>query len=258
MFIPGICSITFRKLPAEEVVRLVSRSAVKAVEWGGDIHVPHGDLSAAREVRKMSEDAGLEVASYGSYYRLGEETSLPFSSVCETARELGAPVIRVWAGRKGSAEADDRLWKTIAEDGRRVAALAEAAGISVALEYHGNTLTDTRESAARLLSDISHPRMGTYWQPFSHLSVDDNLLNLRSALAHLVNIHAFSWETREGRTVRMPLSAGADAWKRYLASAAQTGKDHRVLLEFVPDDAPEAFLRDAQTLASLVRSVRER
>ncbi len=250
MFIPGLCSITFRALSAEEVVRLAGSSAVRAIEWGGDIHVPHGEIGRATDVRKMTEDAGLSVASYGSYYRVGEETSLPFSAVLKTALALGARVIRVWAGRQGSAQADAAAWKTVVEESRRIASEAEREGIVVAYEYHGNTLTDTRQSAVRLLRDVGHPAMKTYWQPFSHLSVEENLLGLRDILPYLVNIHAFWWTIRDGTTAREPISAGAEAWKRYLREAAATGRNHHILLEFVAGDEPEAFLRDAQTLSS--------
>ena len=253
MFIPGLCSITFRKLTVAQIVALVKKSAVKAVEWGGDVHVPHGDLAKAREVRKMTEDAGLTVASYGSYYRLGEEDDVPFADVVASAKELGTKTVRVWAGRQGSAEADDALWKHIVKESRRIAAMAEAEGMIAAYEYHGNTLTDTKESALRLVSEVNHPAMKTYWQPFGHYSVDENLLGLQMVLPYLVTIHAFSWAKVDGKLTRQPLAAGKDVWAEYLARAATSGLTHHVLLEFVAEDSPDAFLRDAETLSAWVR-----
>jgi hypothetical protein len=56
-------------------------------------------------VRQQTLEAGLQIAAYGSYYRLGTG-QLPFQSVLETAISLGAPTIRVWAGTVGSRDAD--------------------------------------------------------------------------------------------------------------------------------------------------------
>ena len=39
---PGLVSVTFRALPADEVLRLMLRSGLGCIEWGGDVHVPPG------------------------------------------------------------------------------------------------------------------------------------------------------------------------------------------------------------------------
>src|SRR6476469_730727 len=108
MLRPGLFSVTFRQLSPPEIIALVGRAGLRGIEWGGDVHVPHGDVARAREVRDRTADAGLEVAAYGSYYRVAksEADELPFERVLNTAQALGAPLIRVWAGKQGSAAAD--------------------------------------------------------------------------------------------------------------------------------------------------------
>jgi 3-dehydroshikimate dehydratase len=59
----GLLSVTFRKLTVEEIVDLVCQAGLEAIEWGGDIHVPHGDPGKAQEVRSITEEAGLITAS---------------------------------------------------------------------------------------------------------------------------------------------------------------------------------------------------
>ncbi|MCX7868671.1 MAG: hypothetical protein N2322_01855, partial [Terrimicrobiaceae bacterium] len=109
---PGLVSISFRQLAPAEIVRLCTRAGLGLVEWGGDVHVPHGNLEAAKSVRRLTADAGLHTAAYGSYLRLGQpEPSL--EAVLDTAAELGAPVVRVWAGSKGSAEATPEDWSRV-------------------------------------------------------------------------------------------------------------------------------------------------
>ena len=109
---PGLVSITFRGLTPQQIINGAVDAGVEGIEWGGDVHVPHGELATAREVAERTRDAGLAVSSYGSYYRFNE-SDVQFSHVLATAVALGAPVIRVWAGRQGSADADAAEWPRI-------------------------------------------------------------------------------------------------------------------------------------------------
>ncbi len=68
---PGLCSITFRDLTPREVVALAVRSGIAGIEWGGDVHVPPGDVGAAESVAALCRDAGITVVSYGSYLGMG-------------------------------------------------------------------------------------------------------------------------------------------------------------------------------------------
>ena len=40
----GMTSVTFRKKSAEDVIAIVKEAGLDGIEWGGDIHVPAGDL----------------------------------------------------------------------------------------------------------------------------------------------------------------------------------------------------------------------
>jgi len=252
MFHSGLVSITFRKLTPAQIVNLVAQGGLEGIEWGGDVHVPHGDIQRAQVVRRMTADAGLAVAAYGSYYRLdaSEREGLEFATVLETAVALGAPTIRVWAGGKGSADADEAHWQEIIQLSRCIADMADAAGIDIAYEFHGGTLTDTNETALRLVREVNHPRVKTYWQPATDRSEVVRLEGLRSVLPWLANIHAFYW--RPDFAHRCLLREGLASWTEYLQVAATTGHDHWVMIEFVRDDSPAAFLEDAAALKELI------
>jgi 3-dehydroshikimate dehydratase len=62
LFKLGLVSISFRPLSVEELIRLVTDVGLEGIEWGGDKHVPHGDLDTARRVRGQNEDAWFETA----------------------------------------------------------------------------------------------------------------------------------------------------------------------------------------------------
>ncbi|MBN2390096.1 MAG: TIM barrel protein [Anaerolineae bacterium] len=253
MICSGLVSITFRQLTPQAIVDLVAQSGLDAIEWGGDVHVPHGDVAQARLVRQMTEEAGLAVAAYGSYYRVGHGEPVPFKAVVKSAVALGAPTIRVWAGKQGTATADAAYWARVVEDSRAIGNLAQQAGIVVAYEYHGNTLTDTNASALRLLRTVAHDNVKTYWQPPGGATLDENLAGLDAILPWLVNVHVFSWREINGQCERMLLNAKADEWAQYLDKITATGRDHFAMIEFVRDDDPANFLKDAETLKCLIR-----
>ena len=246
----GLVSITFRALAPHEMVALVVRSGLKGVEWGGDVHVPHGDEVRAKEVAALTREAGLCCCAYGSYYRLAasEGEGLAFERVLASARLLDAPTIRVWAGREGSAETTPERRAAVVADALRIANLAASEGRTIALEYHSGTLTDSAESVACLMRELAHPAIRFMWQPAVERPPECHLPELRQVLPRLANLHVYRWTMSGTEIIRYPLEEGADVWPRYLAEASGTGRPHWALLEYVRNDAPEQFLHDAATL----------
>jgi len=247
----GLVSVTFRKLSPEEIIKLVVQAGLDGIEWGGDIHVPHGDIAKARDIAQKTKNAGLSVASYGSYYSLGceKEKNLPFETVLETALALGAPIIRVWAGKLPSAEADQAWWDMAITESRRIADMASKQGVKIAFEYHPNTLTDTSESACKLLKGINHGNIYSYWQSPLELNREERIHSIVDIAPWLTNIHTYYYEAR----VQKPLADGIDEWKEYMKVIGKIKGDRYCMLEFVIDSAPVHFLEDAKTLKEIVR-----
>jgi len=243
----GLVSVTFRKLSPRQVVEWTAQAGLEAVEWGGDIHVPAGDEAAAREVARITREAGLRVAAYGSYCRLGA-TGTPFEAALKSARALGAPLIRVWAGAEGSVEAGEAGFRDVAAAAEAAAALARSEGMRLGLEYHAGTLTDTPASTARLLEAVEDPALVSFWQPPVGLSKGACLEGLNALVrrGRLGSLHVFHWWPDAQN--RRPLAEGEDAWRTYLAAArsAPGGRDY--CLEFVRDDDPGMGLEDAAVL----------
>ena len=249
----GLVSITFRQLSVEKIVRIVSEAGLEGVEWGGDVHVPHGDIKRAGEVKRMTSDSGLETSAYGSYYKFQEHnrdsaTKGPeMEAVLDSAEALGAPSIRIWAGEIGAAEASDSWWGTVVEKTKEFAHHASRRGMRIDFEFHSNTLTDTNESTKKLLEDISHPGVQTLWQPSLGVSKKTQLEGLKMLQNVISNIHCFYWGPGGWLDKRL-LVEGHSVWSDYLAILRQTGRERWISLEFVKDNAIENFMHDAQTL----------
>jgi len=253
MIRPGLVSISFRKLTTTEIIDLCVRAGLQGIEWGGDVHVPHGDVDVAHAVAQATTQAGLAVAAYGSYYRVAETQDNPeFADVLASAQALAAPTIRVWAGKRGSADADAAYRSQVIADLQRIAVMAAEVGIAVACEFHGGTLTDTNESALAMYEEANHPNLLAYWQPMVAQPLSYCVEGLAALLPRLTNLHLFHWAIQDGKRVREPLAAGADRCAQYLALARQAQGDRWALLEFVRDDDPEQLIADAATLCALL------
>jgi 3-dehydroshikimate dehydratase len=242
MLIPGLVSVTFRQLSVPEIGDLATECGLQAVEWGGDVHVPPGDFAAARRAL----DTGLKVAAYGSYYRAGVSDRADLAPILETAAELDAPYVRVWAGTAGSEETPDRA--PVVEALQHAVEHAEAMGTKIALEYHRNTLTDTLDSTVRLLDEVDG--VVPYWQPSGGQDVFSAVHEVRTL--EPVTAHVFSWGPG-GFQERFALAERRDLWRPVLTELARDGIDRTVLLEFVRDDSPEQFREDAKTLLGWLR-----
>lgn len=247
---PGLCSVTFRKLTPPAILDLALQAGLAAIEWGGDVHAPHGDPAKCREIGEMTRAAGLATPSYGSYFRF-DPAGLSLEPVLESALALGATTIRVWGGTVGSADLPPAERARLVQAAWEAADLAARAGCEIALEYHGQTVTDTNASAAAFLEEVHHPACRSYWQPRTLATLHERQEGLEAVLPLLAHVHVFEWT---GQPIqRHPLSAGSAEWLSTFATIQRTGRLHTAFLEFVENDAPEAFLRDAATLHRLLR-----
>lgn len=241
---PGLCSVTFRALAPERIIELSADAGLEAIEWGGDVHVPPGDTVRAAQVAKATTDAGLAVASYGSYFRSGVDEQL--TPVLDSAEALGADRIRIWAGSVGSDEATGADWAAVVERLQAAASEAGARGIGLALEFHSGTLADTAPTTLRLLEDVADPGLSTYWQPTVAASVDTVIGEYRALAARTSAAHVFSWWPAKER---LPLRARDSLWTRFFAEAKAVADPPRdALLEFVPGDDPELLAGEAAAL----------
>jgi sugar phosphate isomerase/epimerase len=256
----GICSITFRQLDIPQLADLVRRAGLDAIEWGGDIHVKPGDIVAAQEAKQRTSDAGLAVSSYGSYYNVldkdGNEQT--FAPVLESALALGTDTIRIWPGAQPSEAASPEYRRRFVNKLRADLDSAAAQGVRLALEFHVNSLNDSNAAALALLDEVNHPNLYTYWQPMYWVSDPDyRFQGLEKLRNRIINLHAFHWNFYPMRggwgenIERLSLEEGAAEWKRILSVPLPAG-EHYVLMEFVRNDSPEQFMKDAAVLKNWV------
>ena len=241
----GLCSVTFRALGPDAVVAAAVAAGIEAIEWGADVHVPPGELTVAADVARRSADAGIAVASYGSYLAAGKSAPDRVGPVLDTAEALGAPNVRVWCPFGAPPDTDDDLFDVAARDLAAWSAEAATRGLTLSLEFHVDTFTETAASTSKLLDAAGRPpALFTYWQPVAGRAAPDELAAVAADVSHL---HVFHW-TDGGR--RLPLADGADGWPALLRTPLGGRWPHErcAFLEFVRDDDPAQLVADASTL----------
>lgn len=242
MLTPGLVTVTFRRFDRAKICAVAQKAGLPLLEWGGDIHVPPTDPDAARDAVRLTEEAGLAVDTYGSYYYCTDEEDP--EPVARTAALLGAKNIRVWAGKRGCADSDTANRRAVADNLRRFSERAAREGWTVSTEFHQGTLTDRYESAVRLADEVGMDNFRLYWQPNQFLDDAYNLAAVRAVLPYLSNVHVFTWSGRD----KFPLADGERMWRQYLEIIREAPGDHGLFLEFVCDDTEEQLYRDAETL----------
>ncbi|WP_437584103.1 sugar phosphate isomerase/epimerase family protein [Paramicrobacterium sp. CJ85] len=242
---PGLCSVTFRQLSVDEVIAAAVGADLESIEWGtgpGE-HLSPDDLGAVRAAAERTRAAGLAVASLGGYFRCRPAEDI--TPLLDAAVAAGAPRVRIWAGAVGSADTDEVERARITQVLRDAAERANVRGVELALEYHGRTLTDTPDSAVRLLREVAHPNLTSYWQPTQGAADDVALDELDAVAAWVTTLHVFSWWPV---AERLRLSERDALWRRVFARAASLPRITDALLEFVPDDDPQLLPAEAATL----------
>ena len=245
----GIVSVTFRGKSIFDIIAMAKQAGLDAIEIGSDVHAPY-DADNLADIAKSAADNGIDIVSYGTYYKLGQypDAAAEFMSYIKAAKLLGTKNLRLWAGVKNSEDVDSTERRRLTDEAILCADLAAKENMAISFEYHGGTLTNNADSALRLMHDIARANASLYWQPNQYKDLDFNIAALKSVLEFVSNVHVFAWDARSGSLIRYPLADFDKAWHSYLNILAPDKRDHALLLEFVKDDSDKHFFEDAKTL----------
>jgi len=254
MIAPGLCSITFRSLTADDVIGVACRAGVEGIEWGADGHAPPGGGPTIAALGARGRDAGLEVVSYGSYLGMAPPDGTDddaVDAVLETAVALGSPMVRIWTEFGVTPTSADAERRRVTERTAELVDRIAGHGLLTALEFHPATLTETAASATALIDALDRPGLRTHWQPDPALSPAAALGELSLVTPHLAHLHVFAWGP-EGIDDRQALVDGEPLWAPALALADRDGAAlpgrRYALCEYVRGDDPEQFAADVRTL----------
>lgn len=151
------CSVAFRHLDvsAADLAGYVTREGFDGLE----IWAPHARTLAAEW---GTLPARPEVPMLAGYLPLGlpEFDIAEAETLCDLTGLWRAPKLRLFAGHLGSDDATPQQRGAILRDLHKVAGIAAARGLRVAIETHPGTLADGVDQTLRLLADLDHLAIG--------------------------------------------------------------------------------------------------
>lgn len=238
----GLVSVSFRSHSTEDIVREMNKAGLTYIEWGSDVHAP---VDKTENVAALQKKYGIECCSYGTYFRLGTGTLQELSEYIRGAKNLGTSVIRVWCGNRSDSQYTPREKQELFDSCRKAAAMAMEERVTLCLECHNDTYTQTLKGALEVINAVNMQSLRMYWQPNQYTAKDVNLRYAEGIAPYTEHIHVFNWHGDD----KLPLQDATDQWREYLACFP--GSRH-LLLEFMPDGNIESLCTEAAALRNIV------
>lgn len=283
------------QLTPPEAIRLFSAAGLDAAElvWQDDYRggIPERDNAGMlAEVAAASADTGIPVLALTPYMSginsLDEKERVRdlqrFTACIADAERLGAQIVRVYAGAYTPDQADERAqrWEQLVGSLAELAPTAEAAGVTLAVENHFNTMTMSAQETVELVRAVDHPAVGILYDQanltFTHCEPWEIAQPLQGGLVRHVHAKDLVFVDRERqfsassvatvageeRAVRSRvLGDGEMDWAGILQRLLADGYDGAISLEYEyrwhPQDLPpplEGFRRGADHLRNLLSS----
>jgi sugar phosphate isomerase/epimerase len=243
----GLCTIAFRELPFQDVLTLAREVGFDGVEpWGKPDHLP---LTLSNEevsqARRAAQDLGLAISHFGCYVRIGDDLEREVVSQqqkeadmarsVEITKLLGTDICRIWAGNKDSELMNEADWDKIVRDGKTFCALAEDAGVTLAIEMHGRSVTNKAAASVELIERVGSPALKLNYQILN--SSEDPYERARIAGPHVVMVHAQN-QPREGGGQGSICGGVVDFQKVWDILHGEFGFDGYMEVEFVGGETP--------------------
>ena len=248
MYQLGLASVSFRSLTPEEIIKAVKEAGLSCVEWGSDVHAPCTDDDALDRIAALCRKEGIRCSSYGTYFRLGTNSTEELLPYIRAAKRLGTDILRVWCGDRSFSEYTEAALPAFIQACREAAELAAAHQVTLCMECHHHTFTDSLQGALMLMQEVASPAFRMYWQPNQYRTEEENLRYAKAIAPYTEHLHVFHWNSQN----RYPLRDGLAQWRRYLSAFSG---DRTLLLEFMPDDRLESLQVEAHSLDMIIGKV---
>ncbi len=242
----GFTSTTLRQIKSlEKIVEIAKKTGAECIEWGGDIHVT--DVNSAKKAKKLCDNAGIRICSYGSYYRVGSHDTAEWKKICEIASAMDAKTVRVWLGKADSEKTNEADYKKLVDDAKSMCDVAVQYGLDVCPECHGNTYNNDTDAFLKIREDIGCNNFTTYFQSLYRRKEYD-LDRIERTLPYIGCVHVSYFEQFREQFPKLNLFYMDSLIKKL----SDCGYDGDVLVEFVffsyRYGVPSALRKELETI----------
>ena len=238
----GLCSVTFRKKSAEEVVELAKKAGIDYIEWGSDVHVK--SIDDALKIKALCDTAKIKISSYGSYVNCAVYDEEKWINTCKIAKKMGASSVRVWLGKKDSEKTSESEYKALLENTGRICDVADQYGLLVCPECHGNTFNNDTDAFLRFKNDLRRKNFRTYFQS-RYFRMEYDLDRIERTFDFTENVHISYRDLKREQLFRKKD-------KNYLDTLLKKFREKKfdgiIMVEFVSGNSEKAFYKDVEKL----------
>ena len=238
----GLCSVTFRKKTAEEVVDLAKKAGVGYIDWGGDVHV--NTLVDAKKVKELCDKADIKISSYGSYINSAFYDKSKWLDTCKIAKEMGAESIRIWLGKKNSQVTSEDDYRLILENTKKMCDIAAEYSLLVCPECHDNTFNNNTDAILRFIGDLQKENFRTYFQS-RYFRMTYDLDRIDRTYPYIKDMHVSYRDLKREQLFRKKDKSYLDTLLKKFREKDFGGI---VMVEFVIGASEKEFLKDIEKL----------
>ena len=240
----GLCSVTFRKKTAEEVVNLAKKAGIGFIEWGSDVHVK--TIDDARTVKALCEKADIKISSYGSYFNSAVYDERKWIETCRIAKEMNAEYIRIWLGKKNSQLTSEKEYKFLIENTKKMCDIAKEYNLLVCPECHDNTFNNNTDAILRFIKELQRDNFKTYFQSrYFRMEYDKDRID--RTFDHIKDVHVSYRDLKREQLFRKKDKNYLDT---LLKKLKEKGFDGIVMIEFVSWNSEKNLFSDTEKLKS--------
>jgi sugar phosphate isomerase/epimerase len=204
--------------------------------------------SDRRDFRRLYESCGLRMSSVNPTFLdlnlaspnpgIREETVRQLRETIELARDIGAPMMLVTAGKKHPLIAPDPpyLWDLVRRGLDTLLADGERLGVTVGLE-NGWTVIDRAEQMARMADELAHPRLQLVYDVANGAMVEPVLESLERVRPRLAMVQLS--DTREAKWGHDRIGTGMVDFAAVTRKVREIGFAGPSIMEIVDRDAPD-------------------
>lgn len=263
----AIFTVSIPDYTLEEAVREVKDAGYDGIEWrvidqdpastakgfwaANKATLPFSTLAErAADYRKLTDGAGLETPSIGTYVSCADLTVV--ESAMTGAKALGVPQLRVQVPKYDGQAPFKPIWDTAREQYKDVAELAKKHGLKALLELHHRTITPSASSARLFLDGLDPDHIGVIHDSGNmvHEGYETHRMSLEMLGPYLAHVHVKNarWfpkvQDADGTMVWMcdwaPVHRGIIDMRALFKALRQVGYDGWVGLEDFSTDRPLA------------------
>ena len=168
-------NIALKRGSVEELAAAVAGYGADAVQWFQGLAAGVPDAETSRRVRRACQAHGIAVDHVGAYVNpvgLGPEQRRAgvahLTGFCRVAKELGVTTLATFSGTVSEGTAlqwnpethSEASYATFVETMRRVMPVAEAEGVTIAIEPFVVTVVKDPDTFLRAFRDVGSPNLG--------------------------------------------------------------------------------------------------